>query len=304
MHVVLDSGSLAQVTVSGEYPNIDALKSGDGQVTVALADCSDQKIDLTGKIRRNNAALRVNVWATDMPSAVESGKTLQRKIVEEVNRVIRQNRTAPNQTTYNYVNKTSEGEGSKAFSGSAEAAPAAEWTALSDSDYAKLWYSDDSRCQISRSESGESAVLLLGFKVESRSSTIAGAMFRFEGYGFAPNGVGVTLKAWNNAAHRWQGAASGTAGESDETLTLALTEELVDFVDADGYLWFLATTSTSDSETAAVLFCDYAACTVTVRGITYCDIAGYRNQDRSDQKPPIYRTEFSVKSWFIENIGV
>jgi hypothetical protein len=43
---------------------------------------------------------------------------------------------------------------------------------------------------------------------------------------------------------------------------------------------------------------------VMVNGITYCDMASYRNLDRVDVKPFIYRTELVLKSWFIENIGV
>jgi hypothetical protein len=60
----------------------------------------------------------------------------------------------------------------------------------------------------------------------------------------------------------------------------------------------------SDGADPAVLQCDYASCVVTVNGITYCDVAGFRNLDRVDVKPFIFRTEFTVKSWFFENIGV
>ncbi|MCW3998749.1 MAG: hypothetical protein NWE93_00735 [Candidatus Bathyarchaeota archaeon] len=305
LRVVLDNGGLASVNVSAEYPGSDAFKLGDGQVTVGLADCSDQKLDLTGKIRRRTAAVRVNAWATDTPAAAESGKSLRGKIVEEINRIIRQNRTTPNQTTYTFVNQPAGGEGCRAFGGAAESAPTEKWTELSDMDYAKLWYRDDSRCQISSSQSGESAVLLVGFKVESCPGVVAEAAFCFEGYGVAPGGDGVAVKAWNSAQQAWHNMQSNSEGQTDEALTLTLSSGFSDFIDADGYLWFLAKTlGTSDDETEAVLTCDYVSCRVTVKGITYCDIAGYRRLDRTDTKPPIYRTEFSVKSWFIENIGV
>ena len=94
MRVVKDSGALASVEVSGEWQNNDALKVGDGQVTVGLAETADQKLELTGKIRRRTAVLRVNVWATDKPNADENGKLMRQKIVDEVNRIIRQNRTS------------------------------------------------------------------------------------------------------------------------------------------------------------------------------------------------------------------
>src|SRR5512145_2023232 len=88
MHLVLDSGALGSVVVSGEYPNNDALKVGEGQVTVSLAESADQKLDLTGSIRRQTSTLRVNVWATDNAAAAETGKALRNKIATEVNRII------------------------------------------------------------------------------------------------------------------------------------------------------------------------------------------------------------------------
>jgi hypothetical protein len=63
------------------------------------------------------------------------------------------------------------------------------------------------------------------------------------------------------------------------------------------------TTNACDGQTPAVLNCEYAACTVTVKGITYCDLVSYRDVDRVDVSPTIFRTEFIVKSWFFENIG-
>jgi len=305
MHVVKDSGVLASVEVSGEWQNNDALKVGDGQVTVGLAETADQKLELSGKIRRKTAALRVNVWATDKPNADESGKVIRQKIVDQVNRIVRQNRTAPNVTVYNYVGLSAGGQGSRAFSGGTEAAPSAGWAELSALDYPKLWYSDDSRCQISASEMGAYGVLLFGFQIESREDAVKQAVLSFEGYGSAPGGDGVTVKAYNHTAGEWQNAQTNIAGTADETLTLTLNANFPDFIDSEGYLWFFARTSNpSDGVSPAVLACDHAYCTVTVSGVTYLDVAGYRNLDRTDIKPPIYRTEFTVKSWLIENIGV
>jgi hypothetical protein len=304
MRVIKDSGALASVNVSGEWQNSDAFKTYDGQVTVGLAECTDQKVELTGKIRRRLSIIRVNVWATDMPNASENGKAMRGKIVEEVNRVIRQNRSKPNETKYDFVGQGTGGQGRRAFGGDTEATPSADWTELSDIDYQKLWYSDDDRCQVSASESGKYSVLLFRFKVESRESAVKRAVLSFEGYGTAPGGNGVTVKVWNHNAGAWQNAQSNEAGEGDEALTLTLLADLPSYVDADGYVWFLARTlNASDDDSPATLCCDYASCTVTVNGITYCDLAGYRNLDRVDVKPFIYRTELTLKSWFIENIG-
>lgn len=305
MHVVKDSGTLASVNVSGEWQNADALKGGDGQVTVGLAECTDQKIELTGKIRRRTSVIRVNVWATDMPNASESGKVIRGKIVEGVNRVIRENRTHPNDTLYGFVGLGAGGQGCRAFSGDTEATPSLEWAELSDSDYQQLWYSDDERCQISGSGSGKYAVLLFGLKIESRENTVKQMVLSFEGYGTAPGGNGVTVKVWNHSVGAWQNAQVGEATDEDETLTLKLTANLPNYIDDEGYVWFLAkTTNASTSQTPATLHCDYVSCMVVVNGITYCDLASYRNLDRTDLKPFVYRTELVVKSWFIENIGV
>jgi len=50
------------------------------------------------------------------------------------------------------------------------------------------------------------------------------------------------------------------------------------------------------------LHCDYAECALTVEGITYADIVGYRDEDQVNVKPFIWRTEFTVKSWLFENV--
>jgi len=78
---------------------------------------------------------------------------------------------------------------------------------------------------------------------------------------------------------------------------------LTDFIDSNGYVYLLArTTNPSDGATAAVLYCDYVGCVVTVEGITYVDIVSYRDEDQVNVKPFIWRTEFTVKSWLSENI--
>jgi hypothetical protein len=63
------------------------------------------------------------------------------------------------------------------------------------------------------------------------------------------------------------------------------------------------TTNSSDGTTPAVLNCDYVSCTVSVNGITYLDVESFRDVDRVDTKPIIFRTEFILKSWSFEDIG-
>jgi hypothetical protein len=306
MRVVKDDGALATISVTSEWQNTDAFKGCDGQVTVGLAESTDQKIELSGKTRRRLSFLRVNVWVTDAPRASEAGRVMRGKIVEEVNRVVRQNRSKPNQTAYDFFNAGPATQTHKAYNGNSEAAPDAEgWTELSGEQYQQLWYSDDDRCQLSFGENGDYAVALFRFKVESREKTVKKLALTFEGYGTALSGDGVSVKVWNHEAGAWQNAQEGGAGGTDEMITITLASDLPDYIDDKGYVWLLARTLySSDGATPAVLFCDYACCVVTVNGVTYCDVAGYRNLDRVDVKPFIFRTEFTVKSWFFENIGV
>jgi hypothetical protein len=306
MRVAKDDGSLANVGVAGEWQNVEAFKNVDGQVTVGLAEGSDQKIELSGKNRRGLQFLRVNVWATDTPGSGESSRVMRRKIVEEVFRVIRQNRVKPNETLYDFYNAGTASQTHKAYHGSGEASPASQsWTELTEAQYAKLWYSDDDRCQISYNENCEYAVMLFRFKVESREKTAKKMVLAFEGYGTAPGCDGIAVKIWNHATSAWVGEETGGAGGSDETITMNIDTDLADYIDDDGYAWLLAETlHASDGATPATLFCDYVSCAVTVNGVTYCDILSYRDIDRVDVKPFIFRTEVTVKSWFFENIGV
>ena len=306
MHVAKDDNALATINVTTEWQNTEAFKSGDGQVTVGLAESTDQKIELSGKTRRRMSFVRVNVWVTDTPSANEAGRVLRGKIVEEINRVVRRNRSKPNETLYDFFNTGPTTQTHKAYRSNSEAPPdTSGWTELASEQYQQLWHSDDDRCQISYDVDGEYAGMLFGVKVESREKTVKKIVLSFEGYGTAPGGDGVTVKVWNHAAGAWQNAQTSGAGGTDETITLTLASDLPDYIAPDGYVWFLARTlNASDGSTPAVLQCDYASCAVTVNGITYCDVAGFRNLDRVDVKPFIFRTEFTVKSWFFENIGV
>jgi hypothetical protein len=306
MRVVKDDGSLATIIVTSEWQNTDAFNSCDGQVTVGLAESTDQKIELSGKTRRRTSFLRVNVWVADTPRASEAGRVVRGKIVEEVNRVVRQNRSKPNETLYDFFDTGPLTQTHKVYSSNGEAAPdAPDWSELSSEQYQQLWYSDDNPCQISQGENGDYTVMLFRFKVESREKAVKKLALAFEGYGTAPGSNGVTIKVWNHVAGAWQNAQTGGAGGTDETITLTLTSDLPNYINDEGYVWLLARTlSASDGVTPAVLCCDYVHCKVTVNGISYCDIAGFRTLDRVDVKPFIYRTEFTVKSWFFENIGV
>ena len=307
IRVVKEDNAIANIYVSKEWYDRELFKNYDGQITVGLSESRDTKIEMSGRIRRRLGSLRVNVWATDRAATSDPGRLMRQKMVEELNRIVRQNRTIPNQTRYDFAGLGyPEGDPHKAFQAgaSSELIPgAAGWTELTNEEYQKIWYSDDTRYSKSHNVNLEYALMLFRFKVESREKTVKRIVLAFEGYGTSPGGNGITIKVWNHVAAAWQNAQSGTGG-ADETLTITLTSSVTDYVDDDGFVWLLArTTHTSNGVTAAIIYCDYVSCTVTVNGITYLDVASFRDADRVDVKPFIFRTEFQLKSWMFEDVG-
>jgi len=307
MRVVKEDGSLASIYVSREWYDRELFKNHDGQITVGLSESRDTKIEMSGRVRRRLGFLRVNVWATDRPATSDSGRLMRNKMVNEVNNIVRQNRTIPNQTRYDFAGLGyPSGDPHKAFQAgaSSELAPEhASWTELTNEEYEKIWYSDDNRYSKSHNVNGEYALMLFRFKIDSREKTVKKIVLVFEGYGTAPAGNGLTIKVWDHVNEAWEQAQTGTGG-ADEEITITLTSNLTDYIDDDGYVWLLArNTNASDGTTAAVLYCDYVSCTVTVNGITYLDVISFRDADGVDVKPFIFRTEFHLKSWMFEDVG-
>jgi hypothetical protein len=298
MLVVKNDGGLANIRVSGEWYDRELLKNCDAQITVGLAESRDSKVEMSGRLRRRLGALRVNVWSQN--------KLMRNKTVEEVNRTVRQSRNRPNETTYDFFGVSQTTGTHKAYSAGSANEPTSEeadWIELANADYEKLWYSDDDRFLKSSNTNSEHALTLFRFKIDSREQAVKKIVLAFEGYGAAPSGNGVTIEVWNHVANAWQNAINGT-GDADETLTITLTQAIADYVDKSGYVWLLAkTTNPSDGATPATLYCDYVSGTVIVNGITYLDVVSYRDADRVDVKPFIFRTEFTLKSWSFEDIG-
>ena len=297
MWVVKEDGSLASIIASKEWYDRELFKNYDGQITVGLAESRDTKIDMSGRLRRRVGSLRVNVWSQDILT--------RQKMVEEVNRIVRQNRNKPNETLYYFAGVGQATGTHKAYNAGSATEPTPEhasWNELTHVEYEKIWYSDDNRYSKSHNVNGEYALMLLRFKVDSREKTVKKIVLAFEGYGTAPAGNGVTIKVWNHVTQAWQNAQNGTGG-ADETITITLTSLLTEYIDDSGYVWLLArTTNPSNGTTPVILYCDYACCTVTVNGITYLDIVSYRDADRVDVKPFIFRTEFTLKSWSFEDV--
>jgi len=275
MRLVKDDGSVGNVHVSKAWFDRDLMKTYDAQVTVGLSGSIDRKIGLSGSKRLTVDSPRVNVWVLEKLGASESGRRIRDKMRQEIKRIIREKRIKPNNTKYTFWNLGTTSTTHKAYEAGAESELDPEdagWSQISGAGYNKIWYSDDDRHSKSVSVNLQYALLLFRFKIGAKPGVLTKIVWNFEGYGTAPSGNGTTIKVWNFSTSAWENAQSGTSGE-DETLTITLTSSLANFVDADGYLYLLArTTNTSDGETAAVVYCDFVECVVTVQGITYADV--------------------------------
>ena len=141
--------------------------------------------------------------------------------------------------------------------------------------------------------------MLFAFKVgakagetrnEPRKQCLSRVVLAFEGYGTAPTGNGVTVKVWDNEAHAWSNPQTGSAA-TDETITVTLTANLTNYVDANGYLYLLArTTNPSNGGSPAVLYCDFVQATVTVKGVTFLRHSQPpRHRRRGRQAVPVQR---------------
>jgi len=307
MRLVKDDGSVGKVYVSKGWFDRDLLKTYDAQVTVGLSGSLDRKIGFSGSKRLTEDSPRVNVWVLEKPQSAESGRRVRDKMRQEIKRIIREKRTKPNITKYTFWNLGTTSKTHKAY----EAAAATElipedsvWSQILGAGYNKIWYSDDDRHSKSVDVNLQYALLLFRFKIGAKPDVLTKIVLSFEGYGTAPGGNGATIKVWNFSSEAWENAQSGT-GSGDETLTITLMSSLADFVDADGYIYLLArTTNASDGATAAVIYCDYVECEITVLGITYADVVSHRDEDQVDVKPVMWRTEFLVTTWLFETVIV
>jgi hypothetical protein len=308
IQVVKDNVSLASILATKEQYDRELLKQYDAQITVGLDSSIDQKLELAGRLRRRHMTFRCNIYTVDKATpGADAGKVMRDKVTAQINAIIRENRNLPYQTVYNFYGLGyPSGDPHKAFAAGAatELVPSsASWTELTNTEYQKLWSSDDDRFSKSHSVSNEYALMLFRFKIGAREQCVKKIMLSFEGYGTAPGGNGATIKVWNHVASAWQQTQSGTGG-GDETLTITISSNWTDYIDSDGYVWLLAkTTNPSDGSTPAVLYCDFVQCTFQVYGITFCDVISYRNIDVTDVKPYLFRAEFLLKGWLFESIS-
>lgn len=314
MRVVNDDGSLASLFVSREWYDRELFKNYDGQVTAGLRQPSAVKpITLDHSLSQRILNFKVDCWVVDKVGK-QAGNRTRSILREEILRIIREKRTKPNETAYDFVGidqVTGIHKAHHAGSSSEPAPTSSGWTELADAEYEKLWYSDDDRFSKSVNVNLDYAMILFRFKFEtskydSHEKNVKKIVLSFEGYGTAPSGNGVTVKAWNHVTSAWESPATGIAG-SDETIRITLTSNLTDYIDMNsdgvGYIYLLArTTNPSDGVTPAVLYSDYDKCVLTVESLTHVKFGSYRDVDETSVKPFLWHSEFMVTGWMFENV--
>ncbi len=310
--VTKDDGNAASILTSeAAFDRELLLKQYDSQITLAVDSGQgvvDQRLNLNGTLRRQVYFFKCTAHSVDKPSVpgADLGRVMRNKVAAQINAIIRENRTLPYQTVYNYAGLGyPAGDPHKAYAATAasELAPSStSWAELSALDYQGIWYSDDVRYSKSVGVNNQYGMMLFRFKIGSRAQCIKKLVVAFEGYGTAPAGNGVTVKLWNHTLATWQQTQAGT-GSGDETLTITVSAGWTDFVDSEGYVYVLArTTNPSNGVTPAVLYCDFVQLTVQVYGITYCDVVRHTPVDLTDVKPFLFKTEFTLRGWLFETI--
>jgi hypothetical protein len=305
--VIKDDDSIASIYVSKEWYDRELFKNYDAQISVGLAQSQDQMLEISGRLHRRLGRLRVNVWATDKASSSDTGREMREKIVEQVNAVVRQNMKIPNQALYDFSGEGyPTGTPHKAFSVAAasELSPSdMSWVELTNLQYQDIWHADGTDYSLSTLVNGAYALMLFRFQIDTLPPAVQQIVLTFLGYGSAPAGYGSTIKIWNAVAGAWQNPSTGS-GSADEYVTITVASNVANYIDSNGYIWLLVhTTNPSNGSTAAVINCDYVSCMVTIKGITYLNVDSFRDVDKVDVKPFIFRTEFILKSWSFEDIG-
>ncbi len=310
IHVVKEDSSIAAIYVSREWMNKELFKNYDAQITVGLPSNPQKRVNLSGSIKLSRPTLAVTVWALDRTGDSDTGRQMRQKVVDEVKRIIEANMKTANVSIYDFADIENPSSTNKAFSAVAttELAPNnSAWTELLSADYQKIWSFNAVVYTKTISVNLQNALMLFGFKITNKVSTIKSALLTFVGSGSGAGAeyssplTGCTIKVWNSTTNVWEHSIIGTTA----ALTISLTANLQNYVDADGYVWLLAeATDPSNGTYPASLSCDYVSCQVTVNRITYIEITNFGDKDKVDIKPFIFKTIFTLKAWALSTITI
>ncbi len=326
IRVITDAGGIASVKCTQEKFDRELLKDYDAQITVGLdptLGVQDQKLNLQGNLRRRTFYLRCTTfaWNKTVPNK-DTGTAMRQKLSNQINAIIRENRTLPYQFQYNfytlgypegYPHKTKDAVAATELTPSSST-----WAELNADNYAKIWSNDDILHSKSTSTAGQYPQMLFRFKIglkageatnEPREQSVKNIVLTFVGYGVRtgdhadPTVYGATIKVWNQVTGTWSNAQAGI-GSAKETLTITLSASLTDYIDSDGYLWLLARTANASAGASTTLYCDFVQCVTQTKGITNCDVMRYQDVDRTDIQPTVFTSVFIIKAWLIESLLV
>jgi hypothetical protein len=108
IRVTKDNGDAAKLLTSeAAYDRELLLKEYDAQITLQVdpvLGVQDQKLELAGRLRRQMHFLKCTVHTIDkLAPGADSGRVMRNKVTEQVKAIIRENRTLPYQTIYNFA---------------------------------------------------------------------------------------------------------------------------------------------------------------------------------------------------------
>ena len=138
--VIKDNAAVASILATKENYDREVLKEYDAQITLALDSSQDQKLELAGRLRRRYMIFRCNAYSVDKSApGTDAGKVMRDKVTAQINAIVRENRTLPYQTIYNFYGLGyPSGDPHKAFAvgAASELAPSnASWAELTNLQY-------------------------------------------------------------------------------------------------------------------------------------------------------------------------
>ena len=152
IRVTKDNGDAAKLLASeAAFDRELLLKEYDAQITLQVdpvLGVQDQKLNLSGSKRRQVHFFKCTVHAIDkVAPGADAGRVMRNKVTEQIKAIIRENRTLPYQTIYDFAGLGyPSGDPHKAYAAgdASELTPSAVgWTEVSSVDYQGIWYSDD-----------------------------------------------------------------------------------------------------------------------------------------------------------------
>ncbi|MCJ7763190.1 hypothetical protein MUP38_07040 [Candidatus Bathyarchaeota archaeon] len=324
--VIRNNASVASILYSPEHYDREFMKTYDAVVTLGLESEDINKVNLASTIRWRMIYLRCLIHTVDRTIQIDPAREMRDKTLAGILAVIQANRNLPYQTIYNFDGLGYYSTTHKAYEGAdaTELAPnSTVWTELSVADYQHFWTSNNDRHTKSTTSNTKYSQFLFSFKVgknttsttiselEAREQCLKKLVLTFEGYGTGaqpgltpPPTPGITFKIWDHSTSAWTHTQTGTSSAVDEVTTITLTADLINHVDANGYLHVLVrSTYPSNGSDPSSITGDFVECTLQVTGLTFCDVLSFRELNDTNAKPYLWKTELKLKGYMFETVS-